>query len=326
MKLITDGVWSLSRTHLRILRSAEECMKSYAVIPFDVLKTRSRIPGNFMKHAVDLCKLKFLSYIENGYKLTCSGHDCLAINTLRLRGLEAMGERIGIGKESDIYFGVYGGKESILKFHRLGRTSFRSVRRNRGYTSEKTEWLALSRISCRREVMYLERFKDMSVPVVLDHDRHVIVQELLDYLPLYKTRVANAGEVFGLMLSFIRDLWNRGYVHGDFNEFNVLVRDGIKVIDFPQCIKRTDDRALHYLKRDIDSVLSYFKKKYGYEPEEGFCAEFMDSLGAEGIDEEPSQSMSVEDFSSWSEDKGSIETEALGAKGESLSILDKRST
>ncbi|CAD27096.1 similarity to HYPOTHETICAL PROTEIN YNU7_yeast [Encephalitozoon cuniculi GB-M1] len=325
MKLVTDGVWSLSRMHLRILRTAEECMRSHAIVPFDVLKSRSRIKGNFMEHAIDLCKLKFLSYVENGYKLTYSGHDCLAINTLRQRGLEAMGEKVGVGKESDIYLGVYGGRESILKFHRLGRISFRNVRRNRRYGGEGTDWLELSRISCQREVMYLEKFKDMDVPAVFDHDRHVVVQEFLDYLPLYKTRVSNVRTICYLMIGFIKDLWKRGYVHGDFNEFNVLVKDDIKVIDFPQCIQSSDERAVYYLRRDLECVLAYFRKKYGYEPEDG-CSRFMDELGVGDRSHGPHKP-GVEDLSACSTAESGVqkEMELLGLRVDDVSALDGRS-
>jgi RIO kinase 2 len=254
-------------------------MKSHsAAISFEMLKSRSRIQGCFMEYAVDLCKLKFLTYIDQGYKLSCSGLDCLAINTLRSRGLEIMGDKIGIGKESDIYIGVYDGRSVALKFHRLGRTSFRSVRKARGYVKERVNWLMMSKVSCDREVAYLEMFKDMCVPLVLDHDRHVIVQELLEYQPLYRTRVENAEHICRLMLEFIRNLWSRGYVHGDFNEFNIMVNNDIKVIDFPQCIKNTDSRALVYLKRDFKCVLQYFKRKYNYVPEDASYEEFLREL------------------------------------------------
>lgn len=325
MKLITDGVWSLSKEHLKILKTAEKCMKSHTIIPFEVLKHRSQIRGNFMEHAIDLCKLKFLSYIENGYKLTYSGHDCLAINTLRSRGLEIMGEKIGIGKESDIYLGVYHGKDSVLKFHRLGRSSFRNVRKNREYASERIDWFALSRASCKREVMYLEKFKDMNVPAILDYDRHVIVQELLDYIPLYKTRVSDVKTIFHLMIEFIKDLWRRGYVHGDFNEFNVLVKDDIKVIDFPQCIRSDDERAIHHLRRDFECVLTYFKKKYRYEPEDGWVA-FMNELG---IDVYPYEfhEMSSEDLSTYSTFESDIQegVELLESKIENVYISEHKS-
>ncbi|KAG5858570.1 RIO2 kinase catalytic domain-containing protein [Encephalitozoon hellem] len=324
MKLITDGVWSLSKEHLKILKTAERCMKSHTIIPFDTLKHRSQIRGNFMEHAIDLCKLKFLSYVENGYKLTYSGHDCLAINSLRLRGLEMMGDKIGVGKESDIYLGVYCGKDSILKFHRLGRSSFRNVRKNREYASERVDWLGLSKTSCKREVAYLEKFKDMNVPAVLDYDRHVIVQELLDYLPLYKTCVSDVSTIFWLMIEFIKDLWRRGYVHGDFNEFNVLVKDDIKVIDFPQCIRNSDERAVHYLRRDFECVLTYFKKKYRYEPEYGLDT-FMSELG---IEDHPCKSHGTtpEDLSTFSADEGDIQKEErlLESRIEEVSIFSHK--
>jgi RIO kinase 2 len=282
MKLISDGVWSISKTHIKLLKMVEELSKTHENIPVEVLRAKARIKGSFMEHMVDLVKLKFISYSVLGYRLTVSGHDCLAINTLRTRGLESMGDKIGVGKESDIYIGQYGGRGVVLKFHRLGRTSFRSVKRNRDYVDGNVSWLVMCKVSCSREVEYLEMFRDMAVPAVVDHNRHAIVQELLDYVPLYKTRVGDAPAIFNLMIEFIRDLWNRGYVHGDLNEFNVMVKDDIRVIDFPQCIPATDSRALEYLRRDFECVEKYFEKKYRAEADS--FAELMKEIAHE-IDE-----------------------------------------
>ena len=49
-----------------------------------------------------------------------------------------MGRKIGVGKESDVYMGQGpGGEEVVLKFARLGRTSFRSIKRNRDYLQHR---------------------------------------------------------------------------------------------------------------------------------------------------------------------------------------------
>jgi RIO kinase 2 len=291
MRLISDGVWSASKTHMKLLRTVEELSKAQENIPVEVLRQKAKVRGNFLEYMVDLVKLKFISYSVLGYRLTVSGHDCLAINALRARGLEAMGDKVGVGKEADIYIGQYGGRSVVLKFHRLGRTSFRTVRKNRDYTKGRPGWLALCRVSCRREVEYLEMFRDMAVPAVVDCNRHVIVQELLDYAPLYKTRIENVSAIHGLMIEFIKDLWHRGYVHGDFNEFNVLVREDIRVIDFPQCIPSADERALAYLKRDFKCVEQYFARKYRYRAEPDCFIEFMKELG---ISEDPVEEVGME--------------------------------
>lgn len=61
------------------------------------------------------------------------GYDFLAIKALSNRGLiTSVGRQIGVGKESDIFeVANEDGEVLVLKMHRLGRTSFRAVKRHR---------------------------------------------------------------------------------------------------------------------------------------------------------------------------------------------------
>ncbi|MDW8049330.1 MAG: serine/threonine protein kinase, partial [Nitrososphaerota archaeon] len=70
-----------------------------------------------------------------GYVLNNAGYDCLAINALVKAGvLESFGKPLGIGKEADVYDALSPSGERIaIKFHRLGRVSFRKTKRLRGY-------------------------------------------------------------------------------------------------------------------------------------------------------------------------------------------------
>lgn len=263
MKLESDGVWTITKNHLQILDAAEALSSTHEYIPIDTLKGRARARASFHDLALDLVRLKFLTYKDKMYKLSISGLDCLAINTLRRRGLRAMGSNIGIGKESDIYHGEYRGRPVAIKIHRLGRTSFRKVE-ERGLKDDSS-WFALNKESCRRECDFLALLAGPDVPELIDHSRHVIVMELLDYDTLYRVKVDNPDVISTKMMAFVRKMWDIGYVHGDFNEFNVMVRgDDIKVLDFPQCIPVTDPKATAYLKRDIECVHKYFWKKNFY--------------------------------------------------------------
>jgi RIO kinase 2 len=69
----------------------------------------------------------------DGYKLTFLGYDYLAIQTFMKRGLiKDVICKIGVGKESDIYKCVNPeGEFIVLKLTRLGRNSFRSIKKNR---------------------------------------------------------------------------------------------------------------------------------------------------------------------------------------------------
>ena len=54
-----------------------------------------------------------------------------------------------------------------------------------------------------------------------------------------------------------------GLIHGDYNEFNLMVNeDGSKitVIDFPQCISINHPNAEMYFNRDVHCVYKYFDK------------------------------------------------------------------
>ena len=52
-----------------------------------------------------------------------------------------------------------------------------------------------------------------------------------------------------------------GLIHGDFNEFNLMVNDDgtkVTVIDFPQCISVKHPNASNYFQRDAECVFKYF--------------------------------------------------------------------
>jgi len=106
-------------------------------------------------------------------------------------------------------------------------------------------------------------FAGLPIPELLDADRHAVVMRLSRFDPLHRVRAANPGTVASKMMHFLRSMYDMGYVHGDFNEFNVMVRgDDILVLDFPQCVPRDDPRAAAYFKRDVECVHRYFWKKH----------------------------------------------------------------
>jgi hypothetical protein len=58
--------------------------------------------------------------IDDGYRLTYTGYDYLALRTFVSRGLiTGLGRKIGVGKESDIYECINeSGQRMVLKIHR----------------------------------------------------------------------------------------------------------------------------------------------------------------------------------------------------------------
>ncbi|KAM0680333.1 Serine/threonine-protein kinase RIO2 [Glugoides intestinalis] len=261
MKLLMDGVWTLTKDHLKLLEATETFIKTHNYVSEKMIRNKCKIKASFSEILRDLIKLRFIQTNSDSYKLSISGFDCLAINSLRRKGLEMMGSMIGIGKESDIYFGKFDGKEVAIKVHRLGRSSFNRVE-SRGLKNEDN-WFLANIESARNEAEYINLFSGPLVPKYYCTNRHMVVMELLDsYDTLFKVIVDNPAEISEQMLSFLKRTWDMGYAHGDFNEFNVMVAEKtIKVIDFPQCIPIKDPKAALYLKRDVECVHKYFWKK-----------------------------------------------------------------
>lgn len=59
-----------------------------------------------------------------------------------------------------------------------------------------------------------------------------------------------------------------GLIHGDFNEFNILIRRETGepvVIDFPQMVSTRHANAEWYFNRDVECIRTFFKRKFGYE-------------------------------------------------------------
>ncbi len=162
-------------------------------------------------------------------------------------------------------------KIAVIKLARLGRTSFRAVKSKRDYVKNKSHynWLYLSRVSATNEFKYLTGLYNtgFSVPKPYEHNRHAI---LMDYIPSYPlSRIEDLGDkerAFNELVSTLVKLATKGLIHGDFNEFNILVHinsQKIYFIDFPQMISLEHEEARKYFDRDILCVNKFFYKKYG---------------------------------------------------------------
>lgn len=78
-----------------------------------------------------------------------------------------------------------------------------------------------------------------------------------------------------------------GVVHGDFNEFNILVKlqndfEPI-MIDFPQMISVNHEQAQDYFERDVKCIVDFFVKRFGYEAETIPCFETLDFSSGNGL-------------------------------------------
>lgn len=136
-----------------------------------------------------------------------------------------------MGKESDIVVVADNSKvQRILKIHRLGRISFRSVKNNRDYLRNRNtgSWMYMSRLAAMKEYAFMKALREngFSVPEPIAQNRHTIVMSLVDAFPLRQiAEVPDPAGLYAELMSIIMRLAQFGLIHGDFNEFNLLIKE-----------------------------------------------------------------------------------------------------
>lgn len=217
---------------------------------------------------------------DDGYRLTYGGLDYLALHAhTRTSSIIQMGSTMGVGKESDILLVTSPPPpsvnalqdtplslpvQSILKIHRLGRTSFRTASNNRSYKGDRhahCSWQHLSQLSARKEyaAMCVLREAGFHVPEPIAQNRHTVVMSLVPGMPLRQIPLIAFGRskqeqekavaaLYAELLEIVLRLADRGLIHGDMNEFNVLIEGvpeeyGNKDQD---CIEREDEKSTIY--------------------------------------------------------------------------------
>jgi len=181
--------------------------------------------------------------------------------------------KIGVGKESDIYKCLTPENEIVvLKLARLGRVSFRTIKNNRDYLKNRTQfnWLYLSRLASLKEFTFLEMLykSGFPTPTPIDWNRHGIVMSLVDgYTMCNVKEVENKKKLYEDVLELLIKFAKHGLIHSDFNEFNLMVNDEGKltVIDFPQMVSTSHPNADDYFNRDLECVLTFFSRRFSYE-------------------------------------------------------------
>ncbi|XP_074138118.1 serine/threonine-protein kinase RIO2 [Sminthopsis crassicaudata] len=271
----------LTRDDFRVLTAVEMGMKNHEIVPGSLIASIASLKhGGCNKILRELAKHKLLAYERTktvqGYRLTNGGYDYLALKALSSREVvDSVGNQMGVGKESDIYIVANEEKKQYaLKFHRLGRTSFRNLKNKRDYHKHRhrMSWLYLSRLSAMKEFAYMKALYDRKFPVPkpIDYNRHAVVMELIDGYPLCQIHhIEDPAAVYNEAMELIIKLANHGLIHGDFNEFNLILDkdDHITMIDFPQMVSTSHPNAEWYFDRDVKCIRDFFIRRFSYESE-----------------------------------------------------------
>ncbi|UNI13522.1 Non-specific serine/threonine protein kinase [Purpureocillium takamizusanense] len=292
MKLDTRAMRHLASEDWRVLTAVEMGSKNHEIVPTPLIERISRLRGGASgvhKSISALAKVGLIARVKeakyDGYRLTYGGLDYLALHThAQRKDVYSVGNRIGVGKESDIMVVAdHTGTQRVLKIHRLGRISFRSVKSNRDYLKNRASgsWMYLSRLAAMKEFAFMKALHEESfpVPVPIAQSRHTIVMTLIDAFPLRQiATVPNPASLYADLIALILRLASHGLIHGDFNEFNILIKetkttseDGQEsislepiVIDFPQMVSMEHQNAEMYFDRDINCIKRFFDRRFHF--------------------------------------------------------------
>ncbi|KAG6324837.1 hypothetical protein E4U22_007895 [Claviceps purpurea] len=292
MKLDTRAMRHLAAEDWKVLLAVEMGSRNHELVPTVLIEKLSRLRGGASgvhKSISALAKVGLIARVKeakyDGYRLTYGGLDYLALHTHATRkDLYSVGTRIGVGKESDIMVVAdETGTQRVLKIHRLGRISFRTVKSNRDYLKNRASgsWMYLSRLAAMKEYAFMKALyaEGFPVPVPLAQSRHTIVMTLVDAFPLRQiSTVPDPASLYADLIGLILRLANHGLIHGDFNEFNILIKeektvsqDGSEsirlepvVIDFPQMVSMEHQNAEMYFDRDVECIKRFFSRRFHF--------------------------------------------------------------
>ncbi|TVY80362.1 Serine/threonine-protein kinase rio2 [Lachnellula suecica] len=288
MKLDTKHMRYLSAEDWRTLTAVETGSKNHEVVPTALIGQISGLRGGVHKSISALAKVGLIARMRNakydGYRLTYGGLDYLALNTYRKRkDVYSVGNQIGVGKESDIFVVADGkGVQRVLKIHRLGRISFRTVKANRDYLRNRSSgsWMYMSRLAALKEYTFMTALRENGFPVPepLAQSRHTIVMSLIDAFPMRQiSSVPDPASLYAELISMILRLAQYGLIHGDFNEFNILIKEDSSptkkvediiltpiLIDFPQMVSVDHANAEYYFDRDVNCIKRFFERRFRY--------------------------------------------------------------
>jgi RIO kinase 2 len=285
----------LENEDLRVLQVIETAMSKHEFVPkeliakftkFSLVETDFRL-GRLGKFRL----IRRMKGTYVGYSLNYAGYDCLAVNALvKAEVLEAFGKPLGVGKEADVYDALNPKKERIaVKFHRLGRISFRQTIRKRGYTTEHAGWLFQSRLAAEKEFQALKLVfqHGVAAPEPISQNRHVLVMGMIEGAELAEYKeIPKPKEVLKEILRNVRKAyWKACVIHADLSEYNVILKPDmhILIIDWPQYVTKEHPNAQQLLTRDLKNVLRFFRRKHMIKAELGENLAYVTGTGKMAI-------------------------------------------
>jgi RIO kinase 2 len=262
----------LNKSDFKILKVFASSLKNRQFLNLPTLSQYSNLSQSLIEHHLQrLVKFGLISKSNIGYTLLVTGLDIYVLKILSNRNIiTAIGPQIGIGKEAEVYLAHDSlEQDKIIKMFRLGRSSFKQIKRKRDVNTGTNSWLLLNIETAKKEYDILTYLKDSSIsfPSPLYRSFHCIVME-----PIYGSRLSDIENldypelVLKKIISNMTIAYRKGYINGDINEYNILVNDdNISILDWPQAVRVDTTNADVVLTRDVNNIVKFFSRKFEIE-------------------------------------------------------------
>ena len=157
------------------------------------------------------------------------------------------------------------------------------TKRKRFYRKKKNihNWLLINIEAAKREYDFLVRLKETKMNISTPYFRsmHSIVMctiingvRLVDYKHL-----PNPKEILNKTFEQIKIAYKENIINGDLSEYNIILDENneIWIIDWPQAVTLDYPNAEFLIKRDIQNVIRFFKRKYDLQIDENYYIEYI---------------------------------------------------
>lgn len=262
----------LNKSDFKILKVFASSLKNRQFLNLTTLSQYSNLSQGLVEHHLQrLVKFGLINKSNIGYTLLVTGLDIYVLKILSNKNIiTALGPQVGIGKEAEVYLAHDSlDQDRVLKMFRLGRSSFKQIKRKRNVSSGINSWLLMNIETAKKEYDVLTYLRDSSVsfPNPMYRSFHCIVMEAIYGNRLSDIEKLNDPElVLDKIINSITIAYRKGYINGDLNEYNILVNDDdIFILDWPQAVRVDTINADIVLTRDVKNILKFFSKKFGLE-------------------------------------------------------------
>jgi RIO kinase 2 len=264
LKSLKDEEW-------RTLAGLERSSSGYGTPDLGRLSRMARLPPERIRFATDDLERKGLVMRKGqGYALTKEGVEAMALKDYVKKDLIfALGAAIAKGKESDVYEALTEeGTTYALKFYKIGRVSFTSIRKRRAVeTAEFRSWMTANYNAARREYDALRKLQGLSpaFPNAIAYSRSTVLLEELSGVRLSNRPFLEDPEsALREVIEAMRTAYLRaGLVNADLSEYNILTNgESVWLIDWPQAVDASHPNSSELLMHDVRAVVAFFKRAY----------------------------------------------------------------